>query len=175
MLRAAGRPRRVLLALVGVLGFGLACTGRPSLRILSPGDGSELTFAPLRIEIDFKQQHDSGTFAVTLNGQDVTSLFLLLPPHDNRVVAVANLVFDPYLAQGANVLEASIPTNLSPSRSSAMKSKDWRGLVSTTSGTTTTLLDSSPKKSATARSIGFPSSLWSQTAYTCGSSSQSVR
>jgi hypothetical protein len=102
----------VLLALVGVLGFGLACTGRPSLRILSPGDGSELTYTPLRIEIDFKQRHDANTFAVTLNGQDVTSLFLFLPPDDNRVLAVANLVFDPYLVQGTNELEASIQTNV---------------------------------------------------------------
>jgi len=102
------RRRASLVVTLLCVGLASGCPGAGALRILHPTLLTEVTHAPLRIEVDFRAHFDLGTFRATLNGTDITDRFLFLPPENGRIVAFADLVFEPELIEGANLFEVAI-------------------------------------------------------------------
>jgi hypothetical protein len=105
--------RAMLLALMlaGAASLGDSCDGPAPLRIFSPASNGQVTYGPLRIELDFLAQAGPETLLVILNGVDITDLFDLAPAPGGRMLAVADFVWDPALGlvqPGANSLYAEL-------------------------------------------------------------------
>jgi hypothetical protein len=97
------------LALLGSLSLGDACDGPAPLRILTPSADGEVTHGPLHLELDFVATAKPETLEVYLNDVEITDLFVLEPPVDGRIRAVADFVWEPGLVlPGANGLYAQL-------------------------------------------------------------------
>lgn len=97
------------LALLGSLSLGDACDGPAPLRILEPRAGESVSYGPLRLELDFAAKAGPETLEVFLNDTDISERFVLEPPVNGRIRAVADFVWEPGLVEnGANGLYAQL-------------------------------------------------------------------
>jgi hypothetical protein len=101
--------RRILFAtILAPLLLGGSCT-TPPVRLLSPTAGSEVTWMPIPIEIDFRQSALVETLAVRLNGNDITDLFTVEAASGGRRVAHAEYVWGPgFVLPGTNTIEIDV-------------------------------------------------------------------
>jgi hypothetical protein len=82
---------------------------RPEIECLKPSwYAPELTYAPADFELSFSASADAQTFAVTLNGHDVTGAFAVAAPVNGRRKATAEDVWGGMLLPGANHLHAQV-------------------------------------------------------------------
>ena len=105
------RARVVFVSLVALLAWSAqTCSSLPPIRVLSPRDGLDVTFAPLRIEIDLWAFADLSTFQVELNGVDISDAFTFQnAEHPGRLLATAQDVWGDGLVQpGTNELVARV-------------------------------------------------------------------
>lgn len=102
--------KRSLAFLILASLLGLACEQRAVIAWSSPLAGVRKTWMPLDLAVDFVEKDALlETFRITLNGNDVTSLFGLDAPVNGRVSARAQRVWGPGLvAPGENVLRAEV-------------------------------------------------------------------
>jgi len=102
------RRVRTILLLAALIGIG--CGSTPFVVWYGPRAAAQLTWMPLDLVFDFVAQNAiAGTMHVTLNGNDVTSLFSVEAPVNGRAVAHASDVWGPGLvAPGPNVLRAEV-------------------------------------------------------------------
>ncbi len=99
----------VILGALGALGSECTAQWHPDVQILRPVKDSEVTRMPLTIEFDLLQSADLATLEVRLNGFDVTGLFTLEPPADNRIFAWADFVWDEaWVLPGENELVVTV-------------------------------------------------------------------
>ena len=76
----------------------------------TPTANAQVTWMPVDLVVDFAEQNAvSGSLHVTLNGNEVTSLFTVDPAVNGRITAHASHVWGPGLvAPGANTLRAAV-------------------------------------------------------------------
>ncbi len=87
----------------------LACTGDAMIAWRSPTDASVVTWMPQDLVLDFVADgHNAGSLVVTLNGHDVTALFVEEPAVHGRITAHAEGVFAGMVLPGTNLLTARI-------------------------------------------------------------------
>ncbi len=101
------------LFLGSISSIGAGCDDAPSLRVLSPAEGTAVTWMPLDVAVDIVTTAELETFRVELNGVDVTAHFTLDPPQDDRVLAHAEDLWAPglLLRDAANTLRAEVWLN----------------------------------------------------------------
>jgi hypothetical protein len=88
--------------------LGGACESAP-LRLLAPASGSEQTWMPTTIVVDFRQSALIETLEVKLNGNDITGLFTVTAPYAGRRSARADFVWGPgFVLPGTNTLEIEV-------------------------------------------------------------------
>ncbi len=102
---SAARRTRGFALLVCVLCIG---TAAGAVEVRAPAAGAELTWMPVSIEIAFDASADTGTFSVSLNGNDISSAFAFGPPSGGEVVATAADVWDAFVILGSNQIDVSI-------------------------------------------------------------------
>ncbi len=101
--------RRALCTLLLVPLLSLACDDSPVVAWRVPAAGEERTWMPLDLVLDFAEPNaNAGSLHVTLNGNDVTSLFALDAPANGRITAHASSVWGGLVAPGTNVLRAAV-------------------------------------------------------------------
>jgi hypothetical protein len=101
--------RRIALTiLVAPILLGGSCN-TPPLRLLAPAAGSEQTWMPTTIVVDFRQSALVETFEVKLNGNDITDLFTVAAAQNGRRSARAEFVWGPgFVLPGTNTLEVDV-------------------------------------------------------------------
>ena len=73
-----------------------------------PAAGSTVTYGPLDLLVNLREQTNEQTLQVLLNGTDVTSAFTLLPPAGGRQNATASDVWSGIVLPGTNQLTARV-------------------------------------------------------------------
>lgn len=97
----------LVILLMPVL-LGGACES-PPIRLFAPTAGSEQTWMPTEIEIDFRQSALVETLEVRLNGNDITDQFSIAPAYNGRRRAKAEFVWGPgFVLPGTNVIEVDV-------------------------------------------------------------------
>lgn len=100
-------PRKIGLLLAALVHF--ACQGDPVVAWRTPGQGAGLTFMPQDLVLDFVAQNAvTSSLRVTLNGHDISSLFVQEPTVNGRITAHAENVFAGVVLPGSNVLFAAV-------------------------------------------------------------------
>jgi hypothetical protein len=102
--------RRAHCILLLAAGIGIACDQTPIVVWRTPIAAAQVTWMPLDLVFDFVEQNAiTSTMHVTLNGNDVTSLFSVDAPVNGKITAHASDVWGPGLvAPGSNVLRAEV-------------------------------------------------------------------
>ena len=106
-----------LLALLIPLG---AAGNAAAMEITQPQPQQFLTWMPLDLAIEFDATADVGTLVVTLNGDDVTSFFVVDPPAGGVRVASAVDVWGTFVLLGSNTLTASVEVATVPQQDSVV-------------------------------------------------------
>lgn len=102
---------------LAALGVAFACLTPPAahagrirrnIECDEPAAGSTVTYGPLDLLVNLREQTNEQTLQVLLNGTDVTSAFTLLPPAAGRQNAVASDVWGGIVLPGTNQLTARV-------------------------------------------------------------------
>jgi hypothetical protein len=102
---------------VAALGVAFACLTpaaaqagrvRRNIECEEPAAGSTVSYAPLDLLVNLREQTNEETLQVLLNGNDVTSAFTLLPPAAGRQKATASDVWGGIVLPGTNQLTARV-------------------------------------------------------------------
>jgi hypothetical protein len=102
------RLTRAALALLTFVAVGTGCDELMPVRITAPAASSSVTWMPLALQIDHGDGVAPGSLVVTLNGNDVTRLFVAAPAAGGRVVETATQVWDGLVLPGTNELVARV-------------------------------------------------------------------
>jgi hypothetical protein len=109
------RTHRLRTALVALVALGLltgeTCARLPVIRILTPKQGLDVTYEPLRIELDLWRYADPSSFEVWLNGVDITADFELEVVRPRRVATAVDIWGPGLVFEGENILIARIETS----------------------------------------------------------------
>jgi len=99
---------RLLLLLAPLLAIGAGC--RPTLEVVSPRAGAQVTWMPLDVELRVRETASLPTLSVKLNGHDVTALFSVAPPVSGWRTARATRIWGGMVLPGTNTLELRVQT-----------------------------------------------------------------
>ena len=81
---------------------------RPDIECTLPAAATEVSYAPLDLLIKLSAQAEEQTLQVLLNGTNVTSAFVLLPPAGGRQKATASDVWGGIVLPGTNQVTATV-------------------------------------------------------------------